>query len=151
MVEQEIFIHPDGMELVKSSLPHEAGHAEVASHFGGIVLGIAVTFQRRGLVPMTIHALPNNLPVGDSCTVFAAGAAGEKMQFGTYSQESASQDQRDIERLAGSLPFEPFVERAANILMERKARFDRKNCSFRIRGCPLVYRANLRHEVHPYG
>jgi hypothetical protein len=122
---QEILFPPEAVEVLLRVAVHEAGHAEVASHFGARVLGIALTFEPVGLIAMAIYVLPNNLAIEDICTIYAAGSAGEILEYGDYNAMGASRDLEDISALRAEVPFEPLVEKAKTILMERRARFDR--------------------------
>jgi hypothetical protein len=123
--ERELLFPQEAVEMLVPVTVHEAGHAEVASHFGARVLGIALALAAEGMIAMALYVLPPDLSVEDICTIYAAGSAGEILQFGKYSAIGASVDQQDIKNLCGEVPFEPLVEKAKKILIGRRANFDR--------------------------
>jgi len=118
------------VEAVPMMIPitaHEAGHAEAASHFGARVRGIAMVLRNPGFGAETIYELPADLSVDNKCTLYAAGSAGEVLEFGGYTSEGASGDQLDMLNVSGDdlVPYEPFVEKAKAILMARRSNFNR--------------------------
>jgi hypothetical protein len=84
---QEIFLPPETVEVLVTTVPHEAGHAEVAAHFGARVLGIAIANEPNNLRAMALFNLPKDMRLEDVCTVCAAGAAGEKLFLGNTKKE----------------------------------------------------------------
>jgi len=113
------------MKMLSRISPHEIGHAEVAIHFGGRVLGIALEPSPGGTIAAAIYEIPEKLSIQDRCTIFAAGSAGEVLAFRDYGAEGASRDRANIAALDDEADYDSLVERAGAILRGRRARFDR--------------------------
>lgn len=71
---------------------HEAGHAEVALHFGVRILGVALEFDTTGMRPKTIYdlSISYDMTEADNCLLLAAGSAGEELLHGSYEPDSAN-------------------------------------------------------------
>jgi hypothetical protein len=74
---------------------------------------------------MAIFYPPLNLSVQDRCTIEAAGAAGEVLEYGEYGQVSTWEDRKNVSRRDVEADFELLVERAKQILIDRRTNFDR--------------------------
>jgi hypothetical protein len=125
--EEESYFPPEAIPTILPMIPHEAGHAEVALHLGAQVLGIAVCLgERDGFVAHACYYLPEDLRMEDRCMLLAAGSAGEELEIGHYTDVGATGDRRDLREFCGrDVPYEPLVQRAKAILVQRKANFDR--------------------------
>ena len=88
--EQEIRLPREAVNVLLCAAVHEAGHAQVAKHFGARVLGVALGWEVANMRAMALYALPRTLSVKDTCTVLAAGSAGELLHFGAYTDDGAS-------------------------------------------------------------
>lgn len=132
--EEENFFPEEAVPIILPMIPHEAGHIEVALHFGADLAGIAVCLGKVGFVAQACHYLPNDLSVDDRCTLLAAGSAGEELEIGHYTDAGASGDRRDLHQLCGrEVPYDPLVRRAKSILLQRKKNFDRVSALFKHR------------------
>jgi hypothetical protein len=123
--EQEILLPPSAADHLLRVSVHEAAHAVVGHHFGAGVAGIAFASDPAGLIAMALYRVPNDLLPEDRRTIFAAGPAGEMLEFGNYDPLGASRDRRDAETVPGELSFEELVIKAENILLGRRLAFDR--------------------------
>jgi hypothetical protein len=118
-------ILPEATEMLLRVCPHEVGHAEVATHFGVRVHGIAMTQKFDGLEAAAIYETRIDMPLKDWCTIKAAGPAGEVIAFGRYSPLGASVDRQQVSESGYFGDFDALVQRAASILQTRRTRFDR--------------------------
>ncbi len=123
--EVEVIIPQTAMNMLLRVAVHEIGHAEVASHFGGRVLGIAFEHRPDGMIAQAIYEISASLPLQDRCTILAAGSAGEVLVYGSYGELDASGDRRDIAAYDSGADYAGFVEQAKAILSTRRERFDR--------------------------
>ncbi len=88
---------------------HEAGHAIVALNFGLVVTGISVKLS----IPTTIYSV-SGATVEEACTVYAGGAAAEKVVFGHF-DEASDCDRRMISN-TGGCELEDFLDYAVEII-----------------------------------
>jgi hypothetical protein len=123
--EREILLPPEAVDVLLRAAVHEAAHAEVALHFQSSVRGVAIALYPLGLKAMALYVMPDNLPTQDACTIYGAGSAGELLQFGEFSETSASDDRRAVEHTSTEHTYDVFVQRAKSILLTRQANFSR--------------------------
>jgi hypothetical protein len=123
--EIEVIIPQTAMNMLLRVAVHEIGHAEVASHFGGRVLGVAFEHRPDGMIAQAVYEISANLPLQEKCTILAAGSAGEVLAYGSYGELDASGDRKDMAAYDGGADYAKFVEKAKTILLARRERFDR--------------------------
>jgi hypothetical protein len=126
-IQQAIIIPGEYVEsIVLRAVGHEAGHIIAAHHHRARVVGICIGFiPERNRQGMFIQALyeSKDWSVETCCVVKAAGPAADLLYQGGFSDESASGDLRDIERLTGRASLEPYLSMAKEILVRYPTQF----------------------------
>jgi hypothetical protein len=110
--EVEVIIPPAAETMLLRLAVHEIGHAEVVSHFVGTVLGIAFQHRAEGMIAHAIYKTPVATPLGDRCTIVAAGSAAEALVYGSYGTIEASGDRKDVAALDGKADYDAYIEKA---------------------------------------
>jgi hypothetical protein len=126
--DQEIIIQAEHVaNTILPAAEHEAGHLVAAHYLGAEVVGIAIGFMPGSpSSEMTLHAIYGwaQSSTEAECIVKAAGPAADILFYGGYKKLAASGDLKDIETLTGKASFDPFLEKAMDILRQHKANLE---------------------------
>jgi hypothetical protein len=113
-------VPPEGVEQIRAAMVHEAGHLEVARHFGYDIIGVALQLVGGGVRPIALNRLTPSCAEKEACTVWGGGSASELLYFGEYSAEAAREDMSMVQTYS-DYDYDELVTAAKAILTKRRA------------------------------
>jgi hypothetical protein len=84
----------------------------------GIAIGFVPDLDNRGMFLQALYKSKEDWSIETHCIVKAAGPAADLLHSGTFTEESARGDLKDIKALTGIASLEPYLEKARAILTQ---------------------------------